>query len=367
MELPPAAGAPSQHRSRTRTKLTVLAISTLVTAAAVYLAVRHRSAPVETAYSDPTDSYGIELYNREGGRLSARNGEVAIVLDPFTCYANYPGQATAHFKIDEHGLRGGIAEDSKPKLFVLGGSLAFGFGLDSDDQSLTACLGRDVPSWTFVNAAVIGYLSGQELVQMITRLDRLHASAYVVLDGWNDFSDALLRTPHLGVNGEFVGLGRSLARYNQLTDDSGLARKPFAGGKADAEPADSLTRVREVYLDNIERMATWARARNVWLMVMLQPLADDREHPTAAETQAAVGPDLAAKYRAFVERAVEFCGAHDIACCAVARRPEFQQSSDTLFLDGVHMTAAGHAVLAAILERELAAANLSEPKPVKPR
>jgi lysophospholipase L1-like esterase len=350
-----------------RTKLAVLAISSLITLAVAYVVYRRVSAPVETAYVDPTDSYQIEFYNREGERLTARNGDLAVVFDPFTCYANYPRQQTAHFKIDEHGLRGGIADDSKPKLFVLGGSLAFGFGLESDDQSLTACLARAVSDWTFVNAAVIGYLSGQELVEMITRLDRLHPGAYVVLDGWNDFSDALLKPPHLGANGEFVGLGRSLARYNRMTDDSGLARKPFAGGKADVEPDDSLTRVREIYLENLERMATWARARKVWLLVMLQPVVDDREHPTAVEAKIALGPDLSAKYRAFVERALEFCGEHEIQCCDVARRAEFQASSDTLFIDGVHMTAAGHATLAAIIEHELAGVKPPAPNPPKGR
>lgn len=345
----------------------MLAVSSVLATAITYLLYQRLSRPVETAYVDAANGYGLEFFARNGQRITARRGEVALVLDPFTFFANYPRQHTRHFTIDEQGLRGGIRDLDKPRVFVLGGSAAFGYGLDNDDETMTARLNGDVPSRTFVDAAVIGYLSGQEAVQMIMRVDRLRPAAYVVLDGWNDFADSLQKPPFLGVNAEFEWLADALVEHNVTTDDTGTARRRFKGGAADDEPENARARVREVYLENLERMSTWARARNAWFEVLLQPLVNDREHATPDEAKWRVQAELSAGYRAFVESAVQFCELHDIRCCDVARQPEFQSDGRPLFFDAIHPNAAGHEVLARIVEREMQGVVLAPPPPIEAR
>jgi hypothetical protein len=340
--------------ARMRTKLATLAVSSLVCAVLGYLAFRHFSTPklVESVYVDPTNTYQIVFYNREGSRLSTQKGGLAAVLDPFTFYANYPRQNTPHFKIDENGLRGGIADDSKPKVFLVGGSAAFGYGLDSDEQTMTGCLNREVPSHTFVNAGVVGYVSGQECVQMITRLDRFEPSGYLLLDGWNDIADSIIKRPHLGVNGEFESVGRRLAEYTIISDKVGNARESFAGGRAEPVKDDDVEGVLAVYLANLEKMNAWAGLRGAAFFVMFQPLVTDREHPTDVEAKLGRNVTLCARYRGFIADAIEFCKQNDIRYCDVGRRPEFQESTQTLFLDAVHPSAAGQAVLASIVKNE---------------
>jgi hypothetical protein len=294
--------------------------------------------------------------------LSTQKGGLAAVLDPFTFYANYPRQITPHFKIDEHGLRGGIADDSKPKVFLVGGSAAFGYGLESDDQTITGCLNREVPSYTFVNAGVVGYVSGQECVLMITRLDRFKPVAYLLLDGWNDINDSLGKRPHLGVNNEFEAFGRRLAEYNIVSDKVGNAREVFAGGRADEVTDDDIAGVLAVYLANLEKMNAWAGLRGASFCVMFQPLVADREHPTDVEKSLGRNVQLHAKYRGFIADAIEFCTGHGIRYCDVARRAEFQDSTETLFIDAVHPSAAGQAVLAAIAKTEIVGAKAQVPK-----
>ena len=357
--------APSDApRSRLRTKLAILAVSTLICAVLGYLAYRHFSKPklVESVYVDPTNTYQIVFYNREGNRLSTQKGGLAAVLDPFTFYANYPRQNTPHFKIDENGLRGGIADDSKPKVFLVGGSAAFGYGLESDDQTITAWLNREVPTHTFVNAAVVGYVSGQECVQMITRLDRFEPVGYLLLDGWNDMNDSIVKRPHLGVNNEFEAFGRRLAEYNIVSDKVGNARESFAGGRAEAVEDNDVAGVLAVYLANLERMSAWAGMRGASFCVMFQPLVADRERPTDVEQKIAYNRQLHSKYRGFIADAIEFCAEHGIRCCDVARRTEFQSSTETLFMDAVHPTAAGQAVLAAIAKTEFLGAKPPDTK-----
>lgn len=332
-------------------ELSLALVSLLISGGLVYLFYLHVLKEEEAKYAED-EAYTMCLVNRNAKRISSHDGGLAIVLDPFTIFANYPGQQTDHFTIDEHGFRGGIADRDKPKVAILGGSAAFGYGLDGDHEVMTSVLNRKMPSYTFLNAAVIGFVSGQESAQMIHHLDRLRPEVYVLVDGWNEVAEQFEQRNDLGVNRNFLFLGYQLHHYNVLTDESGLAEERYPVESL-LPQSTTLEQISATYLGNLEKMNTWAKARGARLLVLLQPELSRREHPTEEEQEIGGHPVFSPTYRTFVDRALRDCREHGIECFDASAQPEFQESPETLFLDVVHPSPAGHEVLAEIISRLL--------------
>ena len=311
----------------------------------------------ETPQYFQSDAYMISFLTRDAKRLSSREGKLALVLDPFTFYANYPQQRTNSFYIDVNGFRGGIGDAGKPTVMVFGGSATFGYGLERDEHLLTAFLNKEMQSHTFINAAVVGFVSGQESAQMIHHLDRFRPSAYVLIDGWNEVAEQFDRANYLGVNHQFLAFADRLHQYALLMDKTGIAETSYPVEPLDSGEKNDLDRIVATYLENLERMNTWARARGARFLVLLQPEVTRRGNPSDEE-QAIVGHKRysarhSAEYRKFTERALELCRDREIECYDLNLEPEFQESSETLFLDVVHLSAAGHEVVGKITHRIL--------------
>ena len=101
------------------------------------------------------------------------DGLLDLSMHPFAVYTNLPNQETRYFATDGAGFRrNGRARDTKARfrIAVLGGSTAFGTGLQRDADTFTARLETLVEGSEILNAAVIGHLSGQELVYLVTEL-----------------------------------------------------------------------------------------------------------------------------------------------------------------------------------------------------
>jgi hypothetical protein len=132
-------------------------------------------------------------------------GPLKLALHPFAIYSNLPNQRSEHFTIDERGFRRtglGKPYDGRKRVLLVGGSTAFGTGLDSDRETVAADLAGLLDA-EVINAAVIGHGSGQELTYLLNDLVDLHPDLVIALDGWNDYyrrfevSDGRL----LGMNG----------------------------------------------------------------------------------------------------------------------------------------------------------------------
>jgi lysophospholipase L1-like esterase len=189
---------------------------------------------------------------------------------------------------------------------------------------------------------------------MVHRLDRLRPQAYIVLDGWNEVAEQVGTPYRLGVNRQFFASGRRLHEYGVLTDKKGLATKPLARGGLDVnEPSSTEDTIGKTYVDNLERMHRWARAQGAYFIVMLQPEVSSRRAPTEEEKVIPRSDSHTRDYHALVSFAIASCKERGIPCIDINEQPEYQDSPETLFLDVVHLTAAGHRVVADIIKRLL--------------
>ncbi len=127
-------------------------------------------------------------------------GPLQLALHPFAIYANLPNQHSDHFSTDAHGFRisgGDRSLDTPARVVLVGGSTAFGTGLESDRETVASQLAQRL-NVEVINAAVIGHGSGQELTYLLTELVDLHPDVVIALDGWNDYYKHLeVRDPHL--------------------------------------------------------------------------------------------------------------------------------------------------------------------------
>jgi len=335
-------------------KVALAAGSFLVFAAVAYALVQMFFSGETDYYRDPTGAYELSFLDHRGRRLSETEGALGLMMDPFTFYRNYPGQRTDFFTIDENGFRGGIRDAQKPKVVILGGSAAFGRGLRSDDETFAARLNRRVPAYSFINAGVAGFASGQELAYMIHYLDRLRPAVYIAFDGWNDLVDFGRPRKHFGANGDiYFAFAERLHQHHLMMRDPGSKPWPLPAAEVEKDAAEHLNDVVRIYESNLEKMHAWARSRGARFVVVFQPQVRSRKTPTEAEEKIPLPAATADAYRDFVERAEAYCRSHGIPCCDVNEEPAYQQSRKTLFLDAVHMSADGHEVVAGILQRVL--------------
>jgi lysophospholipase L1-like esterase len=329
-------------------KLAVFGVTALVVGGVLLLGAKLLQPTTSVYYAGADDQYELSFVDRSGRRVSKHEGPLQLVLDPFTFFNNYPNQRTPSFWIDEHGFRGGIADEGKPSVFVLGGSSAFGYGLASDAQMFSAILDAQTPHATFVNASVTGFVSGQELAQMVHHVDQFRPTAYIVFDGFNDFVEKRYGGERLGVNSEFFVFVERLRSYYLLTEANGLAAWQPPAAATPKAGEDALQ--TDLLAANLEKMAAWAAARGAAFQVVLQPEIGAKRHLSDAERAIYVDPGMSDAYQEFATETCEFLAANEIACHNMNQAEAFIGNRETLFLDAIHLNALGHAAVAEVLE-----------------
>ncbi len=317
-------------------------------------------------HADPvfTDSgeYSLVFVDHLGHRLSEKDGSLRLALDPYSLYRNAPGQETRRFRIDRHGFRGGFDEtDPRPRVLCVGGSAAFGFGLASDADVFTARLAALEPRWQVVNAAVVGYLSGQELAEFVHRGDTVAPAAVVALDGWNDLYVPLLAATRFPVAG--LSFGHNWDVFHLVEERLRLytlAGVPESRTGGNDVPFDELVkRITSAYAENLERLSRAAASRSARFLVVFQPWVESRATPPEAERQAleafrkigvradpALYGNLVRAARIFLEkRGIPFLDLHESG--------PFRDARGALFQDSVHPNAEGHRLEASEIHRRL--------------
>lgn len=295
--------------------------------------------------------YPWSLRARNGDRLGWQEGYLELVLDPHVGYRNRPGRETPYFRINARGFRGPEIREPCPKahrVVVLGGSAAFGTGLRRDADTFAAQLEARLPGAEVINAAVIGYHSGEELLTLVERVIDLRPDLVIAFDGWNDWQFADVRS------GVFRDQLEYLLRFaTRLTDHAWgprLALLPrilfpalcnwifgrYDLGRSAPLVPDDPDAVARAYAANAAKMDRISRAFGARFLCLLQP---DRKRK---------GVDLygrpGATYARFRETATRVLDAEGVAWLDLNGVEGIFVPG--MFMDRVHCTAAGYARLA---------------------
>jgi lysophospholipase L1-like esterase len=320
--------------------------------------------------------FRLLLTTRSGTPLVDRTIGLRLAVDPFSSYRNLPGQRSPSYVIDERGFRRDVEAIPVPSTFVLGGSAAFGQGLNPGESPFSALLQEKHPDLKCVNAAVVGFVSSQELAELIHRLDRYRPSLYIVFDGWNDLFDAwtrvLGRSPteaDLEVYGGFVQI------ENQLLACSRAASGTVSGTVEDVSPrvespllgeSEFFNRVIENYVNNLEKMTLFARARGADVLVVFQPelgqkvvrsMREESQLEFADRSYAYLRSGFPERYARLVETARRRCDQLNIRYIDLVSSGVFVESSEELFKDTVHINRRGHQLVAESILDHLASSG----------
>lgn len=346
--------------------------STALSATAGYLVYERLLRPPRIGPDTGVGQHDLFLVDSRGRRLSEVPGDVAIVLDPFTGYRNAPRQATSRVTTDENGFRGGIPAGDRPLAMVVGGSAAFGFGLESDKDTFVSVLNRLQSGYRVVNTAVTAFLSGQELGLMVHKLDDFHPKLYIVFDGWNDlfFTQSFpnLHLHDFGFNWPIWGdiENRLHAQYLAQAPVAQAPTIPLLASPPRGE-AENLEGAIAAYIDNLGRMKAFADARGARLVVIFQPELLSKRTPTDGEVSLRKefldwaarprvnfdAPRFSADYRMMIVAAARACDALGVPHLDLNSDARFQQNPEELFIDHVHFNARAHRQVAEILREQL--------------
>jgi lysophospholipase L1-like esterase len=351
--------------SERKLKVIVFAFVSLICFGGAYLA--YRLLPVwqgEQATMSNKSDYLTSFYNRQGNRISSQDGSLALLLDPFVFYVNYPNQRSASFRIDEEGCRASGNRESEQKLaIVIGGSTAFGKDLPTDTQTFSSVLNSFDLEYFFYNCGIVGYASGQELALMVHYLDRMKPDLYLVFDGWNDIFGPLnqaqrwpVRFLSLGYNPQFRVMESRLQRFHELEEEGksakGRKRPPVVNMMDRKQLVDAAT---NEYISNIQKMHDFSASRGVGLLVVLQPdlilkphRSEDEEAVIRAwgERTRYLSNKISDGYLQLITSAKQHFKQNGIRHLDINDSPVIQDTARTLFLDPVHLNAEGHRLVA---------------------
>jgi hypothetical protein len=336
-----------------------------------YYAYRYMERPSEQMlYRGADNEYLLSFYNRKGQKISDPGGMLKIITDPFTIYANYPNQKTPSYSINRYGFREGY-ESVKPYIaIVIGGSAAFGFALDSNDKTFSSKLSLYNKKYNIFNSAVVGFLSGQELSQMIHYLDDFRPSLYIVFDGWNDIYDPYtfantwpVRNAPIGYNNAFIQIEAQLAEYF-------LARKKNKNSQKEEYDAvgtplgeeEFFQKILHEYISNVVKMHDFTRSRGAECLIVFQPELGSKKNLSLDEQEVLrtwiekygyLDKKITERYMNLVEGAKSQFQERNISFIDINAQPEFTDNPRTVFFDVVHPNELGHELIARIINRAL--------------
>ncbi len=320
-------------------------------------------------YVVPPAGYGVSFFASDGRRISEVRGSIKLQFDPFMIYVNAPSQKTSILSIDEHGFRGGYGSDEKVKAFVLGGSAAFGHSLSSDETAFASILNTYGEKYEFINAAVIGYQSGQELALMVHKLDNFRPALYIVFDGWNDLFDPLLAPRAKGefgfINVFFMLQDRLAIHHLEQAKKKNLIFASAKRKKArdiDTENPAYLEEISQAYTNNLSKMNRFANGAGASFLVVFQPELGAKHNLNEKEKQVLnmweqtfgyLSMDFSRKYKQMINRAKLFCDKNNIEYIDMNSSPQFVNNKNMLFYDNVHINELGHKIAAEMIHDRL--------------
>jgi lysophospholipase L1-like esterase len=312
--------------------------------------------------------YGLSLVTPGGIPISKSAGKLTLVLDPYALYRNYPNQETEKFHIDDRGYRrsGSTAAGAADRtLVILGGSAAFGLILANDNETFAARIALKLPELRTVNAAVVGYLSSQELAEMVNYAEALEPAIYVVFDGWNDlfapFEPQRRCQQATGISWAFPLIERRL--IEALRNEEGAPETPGAqAATATADFASCFEDSTAAYTRNLLRMAAFARGSGASFLVAFQPELGHKRWRTEAEEKVLedwdrdrryVMDDFPGHYARMIETTQAALDTAGVPYIDLNVEPTLRDATERLYFDVVHPTGPGHELIAGAIAREI--------------
>ncbi|MGE5360926.1 MAG: SGNH/GDSL hydrolase family protein [Bacteroidales bacterium] len=239
---------------------------------------------------------------------------------------------------DANGSRStpAVTGTRRPVVF-LGDSCTFGIGV-SDDQTFAALLQQRLPVLRALNLGVPGYTAYQGRLRLNDYPFPSPPAAVVITFGFNDEAvwDNRSDLEHAAL---LAGRRRWLDSSRFITWLGGLL-----SGPAPAAPVPARTRrprlTDEEFVDQLQGIVEWCRGRHAAPVLLLWPY---RAQLTRN--------DMSPKQRLLVH----FAARENVPLVNLIPAVR-EQGGDSLFLDVIHASAMGHAVVAQTLEPALRAA-----------
>src|SRR5215831_14987802 len=348
--------------------LLVSLIGTLTGGYSVYSYMVKKSS--QGVYQSESDPYSYSFYDQSGRKLSDLDGVLKLVTDPFTIYKNYPNQKSPSYSINKYGFREGYTSDKPYTAIVLGGSAAFGYVLDDNNKTFASILSLSNERYNVINGSVIGFLSGQELAQMIHYLDNFNPALYIVFDGWNDVYIPYDSTknwpvinPPIGYANAFLMIEDRLANYFQMT------RKEKKSPEVQLTPVGELldekkffNKILKNYIENISKMHDFAHSRGVKFLLVFQPELGNKKVISEDEKKSLESWNIRFKYldrkipeiyKLLISGTKKVLHEKNISFIDINDEPEFSENIQTLFFDVVHPNELGHKIIAKIINRAI--------------
>jgi len=309
----------------------------------------------------------------EGHRVPDHSAPLPAVADdvvmpphPYLLWEHRPGERQemgVAVTINSLGLRGPEPATPKPpgvrRIMAVGDSSVYGFGVpleDSFTEVATLDLGGQQRGIEGMTAALPGYSTLQLLNLLQLRALALEPDLVVLAALWSDnatakVQDAQLLDRYQRFDSSLAGIvDRGLQRsalYRVMRWELGVQRGTQATARAhytpaDQDPAGSLHRVPiERYRDNLEALADLVDQRGAELAVLVLPHPDDlnphdRGQPSFIAYRDALRALADRRDAPLVDGATVFAQ-------AAAQDPTLNRQA--LFLDNIHPTARGHALL----------------------
>lgn len=354
----------------------IVVISTGVSIAIGYIVYQYIvQTPEPIVYQGEGSDYALSFYNGNGQKISKQNGKLKLKLDPFTIYANYPNQNSASYSIDSKGFRDTYTRKPAPEQLavVMGGSAAFGQGLVNSNDTFSSRIGRLNEKYRIMNAGTVGFLSGQELSQMIHVLDPLAPAVYIVFDGWNDIFDPYSYASAfptsggpIGFNNTFFMIEQQLAVafqiQNKQPDNSPPSPVLSAASKTFKDETEYFQAILSTYIANISRMNAFAKARSAKFLMIFQPELSHKKVLSSDEQEVLnqwntlykyIDRGIGDRYGQLIHNAKTFCKEQDIVYIDMNEEPRFNENPNTLFYDVVHPNKEGHKIIAELINEIL--------------
>jgi lysophospholipase L1-like esterase len=295
--------------------------------------------------------------------------------------------------VDASGFRGGGPEaaGARKLAFLLGGSTAFGHYASSDRTTITGYLNQIQDEYFVVNAGVPSWTSTQELFRLVDQLLAYQPELVISLGGANDLETAL-DYHRRGLVHE-PGTPESFERLHRLVGDirSGtlrphpdpwyerafprvsrrLRRRSGRRERAEARPSGRFDAMvaenARKYLENMQAMHDVLAFRGDRFIAVLQPMAVLHANVRASRGRSSESE----AYRLFRRlvtagddgRLSDFLDYSSFFDSRLPEVPVFEEGGardlapETIFVDGVHLTDRGNAMIAEALERYLRAAE----------
>ncbi|MEC7984424.1 MAG: SGNH/GDSL hydrolase family protein [Myxococcota bacterium] len=289
--------------------------------------------------------------------------EITLYGNPYLIFENVPGKWTTNNQhvnftanINSMGFRAPELEIPKPdgirRLITTGDSSVYGFGVEDQEVFSSVCakkLGYKVEA---VNAAVPGYSSYQSLNLLKLRGTKVEPDLFVIANIWSDnnfdaFVDKDILALYAGYEESFTGRAKRFLsksaifrmldwRLRLKPHRSDIVQKRKVGWQVGSNEHIGLRRVSiNEYANNLDLMVKMALSINAEVAFVMLANEEDIEQSS--------GDKAWTPYRKVMEDTANRYGA------PLIRVPTLFQSSGLskrdLFMDEMHPTAKGHAIM----------------------